>query len=299
MRTAFATLMVILGVTIAGVYASAFIVHQNEQALVLRFGAQQHVIEEPGLYWRAPLIDTVDYFDKRILDIDMPVQQVTASDQKRLMVDAFARYRINDPLRYYQRVRTERDLRRQLGAIVESTMGQVLGGATFSEVVRDKRDDLMTEIHKRVHDSAKGLGIEVIDVRIKRADLPEANYKSVFERMRAERKKDAEEFRAQGQREANRIQALADRKATVIRAEAQRDADLKKGEGDGERSRIFAEAYSRNPEFFAFYRSMLAYEQSLSSKDTRFVISPDSEKFKDFFRYLSEPPSATPAAPKR
>jgi membrane protease subunit HflC len=294
MRTAFATLLVIFGLVVGGIYASGFIVHQNEQAMVLRFGAQQRVINEPGLYWRAPLIDTVDYFDKRILDIDMPVQQVTASDQKRLMVDAFTRYKIDDPLRYYQRVRTERDLRRQLGAIVESTMGQVLGGATFSDVVRDKREALMKEIHKRVHDAAKGLGIEVVDVRIKRADLPEANYKSVFERMRAERKKDAEEFRAQGQGEANRIQALADRKATVLRAEAQRDADRTKGQGDAERTRIFAEAYSRDPEFYAFYRSMLAYEQSLASKDTRFVISPDSEKFREFFRFLQGPPVTTP-----
>jgi modulator of FtsH protease HflC len=288
MRIAVAVAVLIVGLAIAGIYAAAFIVHQNEQALVLRFGdpsVRGEPITQPGLHWKWPLIDTVEYFDRRILDLDTQAQEVTASDQKRIVVDAFARYRITDPLLFYQTIRDERNVRSRLGPIMESALRRVLGAATFQDLVRDRREELMHRIAQQVNAEGKDFGLEVVDVRIKRADLPEQNSKSVFERMRAERFREAAEFRAQGAAEANRIKATADREATVIKAEASRKAEQTRGEGDGERNRIFAEAFGRDADFFGFYRSMQAYEQGLKSGDTRLVISPDSE----FFRYFSNP----------
>lgn len=285
MRGLLAFLVITLGLAAAGLYTSAFIVHQNEQALVLRFGEPRHVLREPGLNFKVPVVDTVDFFDKRILDLDTQPQEVTASDRKRIVVDAFARYRIVDPLLFYQSVRDERNVRTRLGPIVESSLRRVLGESSFQDVVRDKREELMKRIASQVNTEGKDFGLEVVDVRIKRADLPEQNRKSVFERMRAEREREAAEFRAQGAAEANRIQATADREVTVIKAEAFRKGEQLKGEGDGERNRIYAEAYSQDIDFFAFYRSMQAYEQGLKSGDTRLVISPDSE----FFKYFQSP----------
>lgn len=285
MRSLLAFLIVVLGLAAAVVYMSAFIVHQNEQALVLRFGEPKHVLRQPGLNFKIPVIDTVDYFDKRILDLDTQPQEVTASDRKRIVVDAFARYRIVDPLLFYQTVRDERNVRTRLGPIVESALRRVLGESSFQDVVRDRRDELMKRIAGQVNTEGKDFGLEVVDVRIKRADLPEQNRKSVFDRMRAEREREAAEFRAQGTAEANRIQATADREVTVIKADATRKAEQVKGEGDGERNRIYADAYGRDPDFFDFYRSMQAYEQGLKAGDTRLVISPDSE----FFKYFQSP----------
>jgi len=293
MRTLLASLVVLLGLAAFAVYAAAFIVHQNEQALVLRFGAPVAFHDKPGLKWKLPFVDTVDYFDKRILDLDTAPQEVTASDQKRLVVDAFARYRITDPLKFYQTLRYEQNVRSRLGPIVEASLRRVLGASNFQDLVRDKREDLMKRIAAQVNEEGKDFGLEVVDVRIKRADLPEQNSKSVFERMRAERQREAAEFRAQGAAEANRIKATADREVTVIKAEAQKKADTLRGEGDGERNRIFAESFGRDPDFFAFYRSMQAYEQGLKSGDTRLVISPDSE----FFRYFGSPTGRLPGAP--
>jgi membrane protease subunit HflC len=305
MRTALAIIVLLIGLAAVAIYSSAFIVHQNEQALVLRFGdpsVRGEPITKPGLHWKVPLIDTVEYFDRRILDLDTQAQEVTASDQKRLVVDAFARYRITNPLLFYQTVRDERNVRSRLGPIMESALRRVLGAATFQDLVRDRREELMHRIAQQVNEEGKEFGLEVVDVRIKRADLPEQNSKSVFERMRAERFREAAEFRAQGAAEANRIKATADREATVIKAEASRKAEQTRGEGDAERNRIFAEAFGRDPDFFAFYRSMQAYEQGLKAGDTRLVISPDSE----FFRYFSDPagqgsgtaPGSTAAVPK-
>jgi membrane protease subunit HflC len=285
MRGFLALLVILVGLAAVGVYASAFIVHQNEQALVLRFGEPKRVVKSPGLNWKYPLIDTVEIYDKRILDLDSAPQEVTASDQKRLVVDAFARYRIVDPLKFYQTLRYEDGVRSRLGPIVESALRRVLGGATFQDVVRDKREELMKRIAGQVNQEGEEFGLEVVDVRIKRADLPEQNSKSVFDRMRAERQREAAEFRAQGAAEANRIKATADREATVIKAEATRKGEETRGQGDAERNRIYAEAYSRDPEFFEFYRSMQAYEQGLKSTDTRLLMSPDS----DFFKYFTDP----------
>jgi membrane protease subunit HflC len=285
MRAFLATIVVLLGIAALGVYFSLFIVHQNEQVLVLEFGKPTRVIQQPGLHWKIPVVETVDYFDKRILDMDSQPQEVTASDQKRIVVDAFTRYRITDPLKFYQTVRDERMVRSRLGPIVESSLRRVLGASTFQELVRDKREDLMKRIAKLVNDEGKEFGLEVVDVRIKRADLPEQNSKSVYDRMRAERQREAAEFRAQGAAEANRIKATADREATVINAEATRKGEILRGEGDAERNKIFADAFGRDADFFGFYRSMQAYEAGMKSGDTRMLLSPDSE----FFRYFNAP----------
>jgi membrane protease subunit HflC len=296
MRAFLALLVIIVGLVAVTVYASAFIVHQNEQALVLRFGEPKRVVKQPGLNWKYPVVDTVEIYDKRILDLDTQPQEVTASDQKRLVVDAFARYKIVDPLKFYQAVTSQEGVRSRLGPIVESALRRVLGASTFQDLVRDKREQLMKRIAAQVNKEGQPLGLEVVDVRIKRADLPEQNSKAVFDRMRAERQREAAEFRAEGAAEANRIKATADREATVIKAEATRTSEETRGLGDGERNRIYAEAYTRDPEFFEFYRSMQAYEHGLKSSDTRLLISPDSE----FFKYFTDPhgnsPSRTPAA---
>lgn len=294
MRAFLAFLLVVLGAAAAAVYASAFIVHQNEQALVLEFGKPKRVVTQPGLNWKLPLVETVDIFDKRILDIDTQTQEVTASDQKRLIVDAFARYKITDPLKFYQTLRSESQVRSRLGPIVESALRRALGSSTFQDVVRDKRETLMKQILANVNEEGRDFGLEVVDVRIKRADLPEQNQKSVFDRMRAERQREAAEFRAQGTGEANRIRGTADRDVTIIKAEATRKGEELRGQGEGERNKIFAEAFGRDPDFFGFYRSMQAYEQGLKAGGTRLVISPDS----DFFKYFSDPSGAVPPKPQ-
>lgn len=232
-----------------------------------------------------PFVDTVDYFDKRILDLDTTEQEVTASDQQRLIVDAYARYRITDPLKFYQNVRFEERVRQVVGPLVESEIRRVLGGATLMEVVKDKRESLMKQIADQVNKEGRDYGLEVVDVRIKRADLPQENLVKVFERMKQDRVREATELRAQGEAESNRVRANADREVTIIKAEATRKSDTLRGEGEGERNRIFAEAFGRDPDFFRFYRSMQAYENSIKPGDTRMLLSPDSE----FFRYFQDP----------
>jgi membrane protease subunit HflC len=289
MRTFFAGVLLLLGAAAAAAYSSLFIVHQNQQAIVLRFGDPRNIITTAGLNWKIPGIETVEYFDKRILDLDTAPQEVTVSDQKRLVVDAFTRYRIIQPLKFYQTVRSTQNVRSTLGPIVDSSMRRVLGNATFAEVVRDKREDLMKRIARSVNEEGKEFGIEVVDVRIKRADLPRPNSQSVFARMKSEREREAAEFRAEGAAAANRIRANADREVTVLTAEATRKSELQRGEGDGERNRIFAEAFGKDDasrDFFAFYRSMQAYDSSMAAnKGTRMLLSPDSE----FFRYFNNP----------
>jgi len=300
LRGLLAAVVVVLGAVAAAAYFALFIVHVNEQAVLLEFGKPVRIISEPGLYWKIPVVQTVDYFDKRILDIDTLPQEVTASDQKRIVVDAFARYRITNPLLFYQTVRYEAMVRSRLGPIIESALRRVLGAATFQDVVRDKRESLMKRIAQQVNEEGKEFGLEVVDVRIKRADLPEQNSKNIFDRMRAERQREAAEFRAEGAAQANRIRADADRQVTIIKADATREGERLRGEGDAERNRIFAEAFSRDPDFFSFYRSMQAYEQGIKPADTRMLLAPDSE----FFRYFTNPGgnnagSQTSGQPKR
>jgi modulator of FtsH protease HflC len=299
--TGIVTLILLFLVAIVA-YSSIFTVQQTEQALVVRLGRPVDVVSEPGLNFKAPFIDTVISIDKRILDLENPSQEVIASDQKRLVVDAFARYRIKDALRFYQSVGTIQAANLQLTTLLNAALRRVLGEVTFITVVRDERENLMAKIRTQLDREAEGYGIQVVDVRIRRADLPDANSQAVYERMKTERQREAAEFRAQGRQKAQEIRSKADREVTVIVADANSTAEQVRGAGDAERNRLFAEAYGKDPDFFAFYRSMSAYEQGLKANDTRFLLRPDS----DFFRFFGSasgktggPAAAAPAVPKQ
>ena len=266
-------------------YTALFTVYQTRVALVVRLGNPVRVVTEPGLNFKIPLIDSVISIDKRILDLENPSQEVIASDQKRLVVDAFARYKINDALKFYQAVGSIEGANSRLSTLMNAALRRVLGEATLTHVVRDDRAALMARVREQLDREAAAFGITVIDVRIRRADLPAENSQAVYDRMKSERKREATEFRAQGSQRGQEIKARADRDAIVIVAEAQSKGDQMRGEGEAERNRIFAEAFSKDPDFFAFWRSMQAYEQGLKRSDTRMVLKPDS----DFFRYFADP----------
>jgi modulator of FtsH protease HflC len=276
--------VIIIGLLLAA-YGALFTVYQTRQALVVRLGQPVRVITEPGLNVKWPLIDNVIHIDKRILDLENPAQEVIASDQKRLVVDAFARYRINDALKFYQTVGSIGGANSQLATLLNSALRRVLGEATFIQVVRDERPQLTQKIREQLDREAQAFGIDVVDVRIRRADLPEQNSQAVYDRMKTERQREATEFRSQGQQKAQEIRARADRDVTVLIADATSRAEQIRGEGDAERNRIFAEAYGRDADFFAFYRSMQALEAGLRHNDTRMLLKPDSE----FFRYFVDP----------
>ncbi len=269
-------------------YNSLFIVQQTQQAIVLQFGDPKQTITTPGLQFKIPFVQNVIFIDNRILDLDSPAQEVIASDQKRLVVDAFARYRISDPLKFFQRVVSVQRASSRLSPILNSAVRRVLGRATFEDIVRDQRPTLMRTITDQVNASTRSgetdFGVTFIDVKIRRADLPEANSQAIFRRMQTERQQEAAELRAQGNEAAQRIRARADLDVTVLLAEADRESQQTRGEGDATRNAIFAEAYGRDVEFFAFYRSMQAYEIGLQSSDTQLVLSPDG----DFFRFFRE-----------
>lgn len=277
--------LIILGVGAFVAYNAAFIVQQTQTAIVFEFGDAKRVISKPGLNFKTPFIQTVEYFDKRILDFDLPPEEAIASDQKRLVVNAFARYRIVDPLLFFQSVTNESGARDRLQSSLTSDMRNILGKATFQEIVKDKRDVLMQQIASSVDQKVNRFGMKIIDVRLTRVDLPEANSQAIYERMKTERQQEAAQIRAQGNEQAKRIRAEADRRVTVTLAEARRDAEQLRGEGDGERNRIYAEAFGRDADFFSFYRSMQAYEEGLKAEGTRLVISPNSE----FFEYFNAP----------
>ena len=266
-------------------YSALFTVYQTRLALVVRLGQPVRVVTEPGLNFKIPLIDSVIYVDKRILDLENAAQEVIASDQKRLVVDAFARYRIRDALLFYQSVGTVDAANSRLSTLLNAALRRVLGEATLTHVVRDERATLMARVREQLDREAAAFGITVVDVRIRRADLPAENSQAVYDRMKSERKREATEFRAQGSQRAQEIRARADRDVTVIVAEAQSKGDTMRGEGEAERNRIFAEAFGKDPDFFAFYRSMQAYESGLRHNDTRMVLKPDG----DFFRYFADP----------
>src|ERR1051325_5431812 len=288
-----AAVFVLIVVLVIG-YGTVFTVNQTEQALLIRLGAPVGApITEPGLHFKAPFIDTVISIDKRILDLENPSQEVIASDQKRLVVDAFARYRIKNALRFYQSVGSIQAANIQLTTLLNAALRRVLGEVTFITVVRDERETLMARIREQLDKEADGYGIQVADVRIRRADLPEQNSQAVYQRMQTERQREAAEFRAQGGQKAQEIRSKADREATVIIAEANSQAEQTRGVGDAERNRLFAEAYGKDPDFFAFYRSMTAYENGLKKDDTRYLLRPDSE----FFRFFGPASGHTAAAP--
>ena len=270
-------------------YGSMFVVHQVQQVLVLQFGDPKRVIKEPGLKFKLPLIqNTVDY-DKRILDYDLPVEEIIASDQKRLVVDPFARYKILDPLKFYQTVRNENGIKNRLNSIIIAALRRVVGGVELSSLLTDKRQSIMSNIRDEVNREAQRFGIEVIDVRIRRADLPEANSLAIFDRMKSEREKEAREYRAQGQEASKRIRSIADRDKTVILANASKKGQILRGEGDSQSIKIYANAFKKDPEFFMFYRSMQAYKESLSDESTTMVLSPNSDFFKYFNNILRIP----------
>ncbi len=303
MRGIAGVLAVLVAIAVAVGYTALFYVHQTEQALVLRFGEPiRDPIVEPGLRYKVPFVDTVVYIDKRILDLDNPVQEVIASDQKRLVVDAFARYRITNPLRFYQTVGSIEGAQSRLMTILNSSLRRVLGELTFIQAVRDERANLMNRIRDQVNREAQQFGIDVVDVRIRRADLPDANSQAIYQRMQTERQQEAAEFRARGAEQAQRTRARSDRDVTVLLAEANSKSEQVRGEGDGERNRIFADAFGRDPDFFSFYRTMQAYEAGLKAGETRMLLSPDS----DFFRYFNDaagrnnaPPAAPSTTPQR
>ncbi len=288
--------LVIIGLLALLAYSSFFIVNVTQQALVLRFGEPVNVITSPGLSFKLPLIDNVEYIDKRILSLSAPAQEIIASDQKRIVVDAFARYKIVDPLRFFQAAGSEINANQRLETVLNSATRRVVGEASFEELVRDDRQTLMTGITTSLNREASDFGVQVVDVRIRRADLPEANSQAVYQRMQTEREREATDIRARGEEAGRRIRARADRDGIVIRAEAERDSQRIRGEGDAKRNEIFANAFGRDPEFFSFYRSMQAYERGLDSSSTQLVISPNSE----FFEFFGSPgesaiPSATAA----
>jgi modulator of FtsH protease HflC len=289
MRSGFLVIILVI-VAIAG-YMSIFIVNPTQQALVLQLGRiVEQPKENPGFYFKIPFVQNVVYLDKRVLNLDMPPLEPISSDKKRLVVDAFARYRISDPVLFYQRVSNVQTANRRLSTLLQSSLRSELGKTSFVALVRDDRSGVMEAIRKDVGANAKELGIEVVDVKIRRADLPDANSQAIYERMKTERQREATELRAQGEEVARRIRSRADRDATVLVAEANRDSEIIRGDGDAERNKIFAEAFGADPEFFAFYRSMQAYEAGLQSGDTSLVLSPDSS----FFRFFKDPAGAAP-----
>ena len=272
-------IIIVLAVTS---FFSIFIVKEINQAIVLQFGDPKRIILKPGLNFKIPFIQNVVFLDKRILNLDAPPEEVIASDQKRLIVDAFARFQIVDPLKFYISVGNERVARSRLSTIINSRIRSVLGTQRLQTLLSEDRNKQMALIQEGVNNEANKFGIKIVDVRIKRADLPQANSDAIYRRMQTEREREAKEFRARGAEMAVTITSTADKEVTVILADAQKKSEIMKGEGDGQRNKIFAEAFGRDPEFFAFYRAMQAYENALIGGDTSLILSPDSEFFKFF-----------------
>ncbi len=275
-------LLPIVGVLAVVSFLSIFIVKEVNQAIVLQFGDPKRIITNPGLNFKLPFIQNVVFLDKRILNLDAPPEEVIASDQKRLIVDAFARFKIVDPLKFYISVGNERVARSRLSTIINSRIRSVLGTQRLQTLLSEDRNKQMALIQEGVNAEAEKFGIEIVDVRIKRADLPQANSDAIFRRMQTEREREAKEFRAKGAEMAVTITSTADKEVTVILADAQKKSEIMKGEGDGQRNKIFADAFGQDPEFFAFYRAMQAYEKALIGGETSLVLSPDSEFFKFF-----------------
>jgi modulator of FtsH protease HflC len=267
------------------VLSALFTVHQAQQALVLQFGNPKRVVTEPGLHVKLPFVQNAVYIDRRVLDFDADAAEVILGDQKRLVVDSFTRYRIVDPLRFYQTVGDEALLRGRIDTILDASMRRVLGEVPLFTVLSADRVALMNRIRTQANQEAKQFGIDIVDVRIKRADLPAENAQAIYRRMQTEREREAKELRAQGAELAQRIRARADRERRVIIAEAQKEGEIIRGQGDAEAVRIFAQAVDQDVEFFTFYRSMQAYRDALADSNTSFVLTPESE----FFRFFDSP----------
>ena len=275
----FIPFIVVLGIT---AFQSIFIVQEINQAIVLQFGDPKKIVNKSGLNFKLPFIQNVAYLDKRVLNLDNPPEEVIAADQKRLIVDAIARFKIVDPLKFYISVGNERVARQRLATIINSRIRGVLGKQELATLLSKDRAKQMAIIQNDVNNEAKNFGIEIVDVRIKRADLPQANSEAIYARMQTERQREAKEFRAQGAEIATRIKSTADKEVTVILANAKKKSEIMKGEGDGQRNKIFADAFGKDPQFFSFYRAMQSYEKALIGGDTSLILSPDSDFFKFF-----------------
>ena len=265
-------------------FSALFIVRQTEQALVLQFGDPIRVIKEPGLKIKIPLIQNAIFYDTRVLDFDAEVEEVILSDQKRLLVDAFIRYQIVDPLKFYQTVSNEAGFKARVGGILSGSLRRFLGSDPLEVVLSQDRFELMEKIQEGIDVETINFGVKMVDVRIKRADLPKANSEAIFARMRAEREKEARQFRAEGSEESQRIKSKAEKEKAVILANANKESQTIRGEGDGESVRIYAETFKKDEDFFSFYRSMEAYKKAFKDGDDEptLILSPDS----DFFKYF-------------
>ncbi len=272
-------IIIIIG---AVTFFSVFVVKEINQAIVLQFGDPKKIITTPGLQVKIPFVQNVVFLDRRILSLDPAPEEVIASDQKRLIVDAFARFKIVDPLKFYISVGNERVARSRLATIINSRLRNVLGKQSLATLLSEDRAKQMALIQEGVNTEAEKFGIEIIDVRIKRADLPQANSEAIFRRMQTEREREAKEFRARGAEMAVTITSTADKEVTVILANADKESEIMKGEGDGLRNKIFADAFGIDPEFFAFYRAMQAYEKALIGGETSLILSPEGDFFKFF-----------------
>ena len=277
--------LAVIALLLAGVSGSLFTVNQTQQALVLQFGEPKRTIQEPGLAFKLPFIQDVTYYEKRVLSlIPQDAEEVILSDQKRLQVDAYARYQIEDPLLFYQTVRNELGARGRLEAIIDSSVRRALGRETLASILTGQRNDITRSIGEEVNASVSSLGIKIIDVRLRRADYPAATSQNIFNRMKSEREREAKEFRATGEEEAQKIRADAEKTRTVIISEAQREAQETRGAGDSKAIEIYADSFGQDADFFAFYRSMEAYRKSMNNNDTSLVLSPDSS----FFRFFKD-----------
>ena len=279
MRKILIPIVVVLGLI---AYNGLFVVQEVSQAIVLQFGDPKKIITKPGLNYKIPFIQNVVFLDRRVLNLDNPPEEVIAADQKRLIVDAFARFKIVDPLKFYISVGNERVARSRLATIINSRIRSVLGTQELATLLSTDRAVHMGTIQNDVNTEAQNFGITIVDVRIKRADLPPANSEAIYARMQTERQREAKEFRAQGAEMAAKITSTADKEVTVILANANKQSEIMRGEGDGKRNRIFADAFGRDPQFFGFYRAMQSYEKALIGGDTSMILSPDSDFFKFF-----------------
>jgi membrane protease subunit HflC len=274
---------VVLAIILIVGSSAVYTIQETEQGIVLQFGDPIKVVQDPGLHFKLPFVQNVEIYEKRVLLFENPAQEVIASDQKRMVIDAFAFYRIINPLEFYQAVGTEDIARARLSNLLNASMRQLIGTVPLVDVISGERERLMNDIRTRINREAQQFGVDVIDVRIKRADLPAENSQAIYQRMQTEREREAREIRAQGEEQSLRIRAEADRTRTVLISEARRESEILRGEGDGEAVRIFADAFGQDVEFFTFYRTMQAYREALNSDDTTMIMSPDS----DFLQFLS------------
>jgi membrane protease subunit HflC len=285
-------LLIVLGILASSAF---FIVDQTEQALVLQLGEVRRVIREPGLQMKRPFVENVIDYDKRVLDFEPAHEEIIVADQKRLVVDTYTRYRITNPLTFYQTVGTEDGVRARLSALVTGSLRRVLGNVTLNDILSTKRAAIMRQIRDDVAAEAKGFGIEVVDVRLRRADLPEENSQAIYARMQSEREQQARQYRGEGAEAAQNVRANAERERTVILAEAQRDAQRVRGDGDGQSVKLYADAFGQDKEFFGFYRSLQAYREALNGRDTSFVLSPEGNFFRFFQGWSGSLGSPSPA----